>query len=221
MKHWIVVLGLLLVAGCASGGSQAGTQEKLWENVYDQKKAKEAEKQAAEAVSTTAAVTEEKIEEKASADRVKVKIETTQGDIVIELFAKEAPKTVENFTKLASDGFYDGIIFHRVIPKFMIQTGDPTGTGMGGPGYKFEDEFAPGLKHDKAGILSMANSGPNTNGSQFFITVAPTPWLDGKHSIFGEVVEGLDNAIAISEAARDGRDKPLTTIKMNKVTVVS
>lgn len=221
MKHWIVVLGLLLVAGCASGGSQAGTQEKLWENVYDQKKAKEAEKQAAEAVSTTAAVTEEKIEEKASADRVKVKIETTQGDIVIELFAKEAPKTVENFTKLASDGFYDGIIFHRVIPKFMIQTGDPTGTGMGGPGYKFEDEFAPGLKHDKAGILSMANSGPNTNGSQFFITVAPTPWLDGKHSIFGEVVEGLDNAIAISEAARDGRDKPLTTIKMNKVTVVN
>lgn len=221
MKHWIVVLGLLLVAGCASGGSQTGTQEKLWENVYDQKKAKEAEKQAAEAVSTTAAVTEEKIEEKASADRVKVKIETTQGDIVIELFAKEAPKTVENFTKLASDGFYDGIIFHRVIPKFMIQTGDPTGTGMGGPGYKFEDEFAPGLKHDKAGILSMANSGPNTNGSQFFITVAPTPWLDGKHSIFGEVVEGLDNAIAISEAARDGRDKPLTTIKMNKVTVVS
>ena len=105
-------------------------------------------------------------------DIVKVKIETTMGEIQAELNAKEAPKTVENFVKLAKQGFYDGIIFHRVIPDFMIQTGDPTGTGTGGPGYKFADEFSPSLKHVKAGILSMANSGPNTNGSQFFITDA-------------------------------------------------
>lgn len=151
---------------------------------------------------------------------VKVKIETTKGTIVAELYSKEVPKTVENFVTLAKKGFYDGIIFHRVIPNFMVQTGDPTGTGMGGPGYKFADEFAPGLKHDKPGILSMANSGPNTNGSQFFITQAATPWLDNRHSVFGHVVEGMDVVNAIAGAARDGRDKPVETISMKKVTVL-
>src|SRR6478752_5942048 len=116
---------------------------------------------------------------------------TTHGTIAIELFDEDAPKTVENFRKLAADGFYDGIIFHRVIPDFMIQGGCPQGTGTGGPGYKFEDEANNGVRHER-GVLSMANAGPNTNGSQFFITHVATPWLDGKHTVFGKVVDGLD-----------------------------
>ena len=146
-------------------------------------------------------------------------IETTKGTIVIELFGQEAPKTVANFTKLAGQGFYNGVIFHRVIPGFMIQTGDPEGTGRGGPGYTFADEFSPKLKHDKPGILSMANAGPNTNGSQFFITVAATPWLNGKHAIFGQVIQGQEVADAIVNASRDAQDRPTTTIKMTNVTV--
>ena len=148
-----------------------------------------------------------------------VTIETTKGTIVAELFGQEAPKTVANFTKLAGQGFYNGIIFHRVIPDFMIQTGDPEGTGRGGPGYTFADEFAPKLKHDRPGILSMANAGPNTNGSQFFITVAATPWLNGKHAIFGQVIKGQDVVDAIVNAPRDAQDKPTTTITMTSVTV--
>lgn len=153
-------------------------------------------------------------------ETVKVQIETTMGVIEAELFAKEAPKTVDNFVKLAEKGFYNGIIFHRVIPDFMIQTGDPTGTGMGGPGYQFEDEFSPKLRHDTAGILSMANAGPNTNGSQFFITVAATPWLDNRHAIFGRVTKGLEVAEQISMVNRDRRDKPVKEIKMTKVTII-
>jgi len=153
-------------------------------------------------------------------DIVKIRIETTMGPIEADLFAKEAPKTVENFATLAKKGFYDGIIFHRVIPGFMIQTGDPTGTGMGGPGYQFEDEFSPKLKHDKPGTLSMANSGPGTNGSQFFITVAPTSWLDNHHSIFGKVTKGQDIADKIANTPRDSGDRPLQTVKMTKVTVL-
>lgn len=151
---------------------------------------------------------------------VPVSIQTSMGVIKAELYPALAPKTVENFVTLARKGYYDGQIFHRVIPDFMIQTGDPTGTGMGGPGYTFEDEFAPQLNHGRAGILSMANSGPDTNGSQFFITVAPTPWLDGKHSVFGRVTEGLDNAVAISLAERDGQDKPLQAIVMERVQIL-
>ncbi|MEL7644741.1 MAG: peptidylprolyl isomerase [Anaerolineaceae bacterium] len=124
-------------------------------------------------------------------------LRTTKGDIVIDLFAKNVPHTVNNFVFLANQGFYDGTIFHRVIPDFMAQGGDPTGTGRGGPGYKFRDEFDPKLRHDKPGVLSMANAGPNTNGSQFFITHVPTPWLDGKHAVFGQVVGGLDVLFAI------------------------
>ena len=119
-------------------------------------------------------------------------IETNKGVIRLELHADRAPKTVGNFEKLAGEGFYNGLFFHRVIPDFMIQTGCPQGTGTGGPGYQFEDEFDDSLRHDRAGILSMANAGPNTNGSQFFITHGPTPHLDGKHSVFGVVLEGQD-----------------------------
>jgi peptidyl-prolyl cis-trans isomerase B (cyclophilin B) len=119
-------------------------------------------------------------------------ISTNRGPIRIELFEDKVPNTCANFEKLASEGFYDGLTFHRVINDFMIQAGCPHGTGTGGPGYKFADEFHPDLKHDGPGVLSMANAGPNTNGSQFFITHVPTPWLDGKHSVFGRVIEGQD-----------------------------
>jgi peptidyl-prolyl cis-trans isomerase B (cyclophilin B) len=127
-------------------------------------------------------------------------IQTNKGEIRIELHADKAPKTVANFEKLASQGFYDGLKFHRVIADFMIQTGCPKGDGTGGPGYKFADEFHPALKHTGPGILSMANSGPNTNGSQFFITHGATPWLDGKHTVFGQVIEGQD----VVDAVRQG-----------------
>ena len=123
---------------------------------------------------------------------------TEKGDIVIELFADKVPNTVNNFVFLAREGFYDDTTFHRVIPDFMAQGGDPTGTGRGGPGYRFADEFHPGLRHDKPGILSMANAGPNTNGSQFFITHGPTPHLDNRHAVFGQVTEGLDVLMSIS-----------------------
>ena len=126
-------------------------------------------------------------------------IETNRGNIVIELFQDKVPKTVGNFMKLANDGFYNGLKFHRVIPDFMVQTGCPQGTGTGGPGYKFSDEFHPQLRHNTPGILSMANSAPNTNGRQFFITHVPTPWLDNKHSIFGKVSQGQEVVNAIQQ----------------------
>ncbi len=124
-------------------------------------------------------------------------LSTDKGDIIIELFADKTPRTVNNFVFLAREGFYDGIIFHRVITNFMTQGGDPTGTGSGGPGYRFADEFHPSLKHDKPGLLSMANAGPGTNGSQFFITHVPTPWLDNKHSLFGQITSGMDVLLSI------------------------
>ena len=151
--------------------------------------------------------------------RPKATIETSKGRIVIELYQDEVPKTVENFVKLAKQGFYNGIVFHRVIPGFMVQTGDPTGTGRGGPGYTFADEFAPTLHHDGPGVVSMANAGPNTNGSQFFITLAATPWLDGKHAIFGHVVEGQAVVEHIVAVARDQNDRPLEDIVMKQVTI--
>ncbi len=124
---------------------------------------------------------------------------TEKGDIVVDLFADKAPRTVENFVNLARAGFYDGTTFHRVIGGFMAQGGDPTGTGTGGPGYQFGDEFHPSLRHDAAGVLSMANAGPGTNGSQFFITFGPTPHLDDRHSVFGKVTEGMDVLRSIRE----------------------
>ncbi len=136
-------------------------------------------------------------------------ITTNRGDIRIELHEDKTPKTVANFVKLANDGFYDGLKFHRVIDDFMIQGGCPQGTGTGGPGYKFEDEFHPDLKHDGPGVLSMANSGPNSNGSQFFITHVATPWLDGKHSVFGRV---LDDGQKVVDSIKQGD-------KIEKVTI--
>lgn len=134
--------------------------------------------------------------------------DTERGTIRIQLHDDKTPKTVENFVKLTTDGFYDGLTFHRVIPDFMVQGGCPQGTGTGGPGYKFEDEFHPELKHDQPGVLSMANSGPNSNGSQFFITHVETPWLDNKHSVFGHVIEGQDVVDSIQQGD-----------KINKITI--
>ena len=151
---------------------------------------------------------------------VNVVISTTKGDIELALYPSKAPVTVANFLNLASRGYYKGITFHRVIPNFMIQGGDPTGTGMGGPGYKIKDEFGEGLKHDDEGILSMANAGPNTGGSQFFITLAPTPWLNGHHAIFGKVVEGMDVVRLIGVVPTDFRDRPREAVTMEKVEVV-
>src|ERR1700757_821467 len=160
--------------------------------------------------------------------------ETSLGNIVCKLFEKEAPKTVANFiglaegTKESADpmtgkkekrNYYDGLVFHRVIPQFMIQGGCPRGDGRGGPGYSFEDEFHSSLRHSKPGTLSLANSGPNTNGSQFFITVAPTPHLDNRHTIFGEVVEGQDVANKISTLPRDRSDRPNTPVTINHVKI--
>lgn len=149
-------------------------------------------------------------------------IQTNMGTIEIELFADKTPKTVENFVGLANKGYYNGVIFHRVIDNFMIQGGDPTGTGRGGQslwGGKFEDEFVPELKHNGAGILSMANAGPNTNGSQFFITLKETPWLDGRHTVFGKVIKGMDVVQAIGKVPTNQQDRPLKDVVMEKVTI--
>jgi len=161
-------------------------------------------------------------------------LKTSMGEIVIRLFEDKAPGTVANFVGLATGAkawsdpktgqqvmrpLYDGTIIHRVIPGFMIQGGDPLGRGSGGPGYTFSDEFHPDLRHDKPGILSMANAGPNSNGSQFFITHRATPWLDGKHSVFGEVVKGQEVVEAIGNASRDARDRPLTDIVLTGVLI--
>jgi peptidyl-prolyl cis-trans isomerase A (cyclophilin A) len=159
---------------------------------------------------------------------------TTMGKIVCKLFTVDAPKTVENFIGLAEgtkeytdkDGkktkgrFFDGIIFHRVIQNFMIQGGDPTGTGRGGPGYRFADEFDSGRKFDKPGILAMANAGPNTNGSQFFITHVPTPFLNNKHTIFGETVEGQDVVVKIADVKKGSGDKPVVDVVIEKLEIV-
>jgi cyclophilin family peptidyl-prolyl cis-trans isomerase len=144
-------------------------------------------------------------------------LHTEKGDIILELFADKTPITVNNFVFLSREGFYDGVIFHRVIANFMVQGGDPTGTGRGGPGYTFKDEFNPTLKHEKPGILSMANAGPGTNGSQFFITHVPTPWLDGKHSVFGQVIGGMD--VLMSIPPRDPGRPEYPGVKINRVTI--
>jgi len=149
--------------------------------------------------------------------KYKAHMETDNGIMVIELFADKAPNTVNNFVFLSREGYYDNVIFHRVIANFMAQGGDPTGTGTGGPGYKFGDEFHPSLKHDKQGVLSMANAGPDTNGSQFFIIHLPTPHLDNRHSVFGQVVEGLD--VLMSIPPRDPNNRNAPAVKIINVSI--
>lgn len=159
---------------------------------------------------------------------------TSEGTFKARLYDDKAPKTVANFAGLAEGSkewtepgsgkkvkrpFYDGLLFHRVIPDFMLQGGCPNGDGRGGPGYKFEDEFGPGLRHDRPGLLSMANAGPNTNGSQFFVTLVPTPWLDNKHAIFGEVIEGMDIVNKIGKTPTGPGDRPLKAVVINSVKI--
>lgn len=161
-------------------------------------------------------------------DRLKVKFNTNMGSFTAELYAKECPETVWNFVNLAEgrqetvkEGpFYDGLVFHRVIEDFVIQGGCPQGSGRGGPGYRFNDEIVPTLRHDSAGILSMANAGPGTNGSQFFVTLAPTPHLDGRHTVFGKVIEGMDVVEKIGHVPTDGMDRPLEDVIMEKVEII-
>ncbi len=167
-------------------------------------------------------------------EKISAEFETNRGNFTCLLYPKSAPKTVANFVDLAKGEkewqdprtgekvkkpLYDGTIFHRVIPDFMIQGGDPLGTGTGGPGYEFEDEIDPVLVFANPGTLAMANAGPNTNGSQFFVTVAPTPWLNGKHTIFGRVIEGYEVVEAISKVKKDGRDKPIDAVILKKITI--
>ena len=147
------------------------------------------------------------------------KVQTNHGTFSIELYEERAPRTTKNFIDLADKGFYDGVVFHRVIAGFMIQGGDPTGSGRGGPGYTIPDEFHPELKHTGEGILSMANAGPNTGGSQFFITLDDTSWLDGKHAVFGKVVEGMDVVRAIGSTATGPGDRPLQEVVMESVKI--
>lgn len=145
--------------------------------------------------------------------------DTNMGSFKVELFEDKAPITTGNFIKLAQEGFYNGLVFHRVIDGFMIQGGDPNGDGTGGPGYTIKDEFHPDLRHGSEGILSMANAGPDTGGSQFFITLAETPWLDGKHSVFGKVTEGMDVVRNIGKVQTGPMDRPTTPVVMNSVTI--
>ncbi len=148
------------------------------------------------------------------------KFQTSMGDFTVELYSDLAPNTVLNFTTLAKKNFYDGVIFHRVIDGFMIQGGDPTGTGRGGPGYVIPDEFGKGLKHDAPGILSMANAGPDTGGSQFFITLVPTPWLDGHHAIFGHVIEGMNVVEEIGHTKTNKQDRPVKDVTIKTITII-
>jgi peptidyl-prolyl cis-trans isomerase A (cyclophilin A) len=145
---------------------------------------------------------------------------TSMGSFRLELFEDKAPKTTENFITLTTSGFYNGLIFHRIIDDFMIQGGCPQRTGTGGPGYTIADEFHPQLKHDSPGILSMANAGPNTGGSQFFITLVPTHWLDGRHAVFGKVVEGMDVVSAIGKVQTGPQDRPIEDVVIEEISIV-
>lgn len=150
-----------------------------------------------------------------------IELDTSMGTITVQLYDELVPQTAGNFKTLVEQGYYDGVIFHRIIKDFMIQGGDPTGTGSGGPGYTIPDEFHPSLKHDRKGLLSMANAGPNTGGSQFFITLVPTPWLDGKHAIFGEVVEGIEIVDRMGAVATGQGDRPVEDVVITKASVIS
>lgn len=202
MKNYVVMLGLssMFALSACGGGSSVGMDSAM-----------SGEAQVTGSPSSSEDVVTQEL-------MSGITIETTKGTIQIAMELEKAPRTSANFLYLASQGFYDGVIFHRVIPEFMAQGGDPTGTGMGGPGYKFADEFGEGLTNAR-GTLSMANAGPGTNGSQFFINVVDNAFLDGRHAVFGTVTEGMDIVDAIVAADRDSRDKPLEDIVMEKITL--
>lgn len=218
MKYVIALLLVLLVA-CAA---KPVVKEEVKEIETIEHESEQVEQDSVEIEQAMSEVeeVEKTVEESEASMNTFVELETTMGKMKIKLYDDKAPLTVKNFRDLVEKGFYDGTIFHRVIKDFMVQGGDPTGTGTGGPGYKIPDEFGPGLKHDKKGMLSMANAGPNTGGSQFFITLAPTPWLDGKHAIFGELIEGMDVLDKIGTAPTGPGDRPKTEVKIVKARIV-
>ena len=202
MKKTLILVISILLFSCSNGEVKKDNQEKTI--------TKEKDKKVTELMNVS------------ESEMLVATVKTNVGTFEIELFPREVPKTVENFVGLATNGKYDGIIFHRVIANFMLQGGDPTGTGRGGESYwggKFDDESNSIHKHAKPGILSMANAGPNTNGSQFFVTLVPTPWLDGKHTIFGEVISGMDIVEAIGKTKTGAMDKPVNDIVMETVTI--
>lgn len=201
----LVSMLLLVTVGCFGNGSE--TKENNQSGISNGMKYSDMTK-------------EENAQKKpAGPNRIAV-FETNQGTFKIELFEDKAPITTGNFINLVEKGYYNGLIFHRVIDSFMIQGGDPNGNGTGGPGYTIPDEFSADLTHSSAGILSMANAGPNTGGSQFFITLAKTPWLDGKHAVFGKVIEGLDVVQKIGKVKTGANDKPKEAVVMEKITIV-
>ena len=218
MKY--IALMFLLLLACAQQAEQTPDESMIDEVEQVQVEIEEIEEEVTEAEEVEAEA--EQMEEKTLDDNMNtiVELETNMGTMKIELYDDKAPKTAKNFKDLVEKGFYDGTIFHRVIKDFMIQGGDPTGTGTGGPGYNIKDEFGPGLKHDKKGILSMANAGPNSGGSQFFILLVPTPWLDGKHAIFGALTEGIDVLDKIGSTPTAAGDKPKTEVKIIKARVI-
>ncbi len=214
MKNVIFVLiVLLIVGGVLFTLVTSGKQTTKETNATEQ--AKETKKVTPKTYTQAPAVLPEN-------DRIgkKARFDTNQGSFTVSLFGDKAPKTVSNFITLAKDGFYNGLIFHRVIDGFMIQGGDPQGTGQGGPGYQFADEFDPSLTFEKPGVLAMANAGPNTNGSQFFVTVAPYTSGNNHYSIFGEVIDGGDIVVKISKVARDANDKPTSQVVINKIEIL-
>lgn len=220
MKNLLTLLVLLffsvLIISC-------GKEEPKKEQIQDT--TKKIEQKMEEKKDTTAKQDTVKKEDEAVKEESKggdiMKLETTMGVIKIKMFTDKAPMTTKHISGLVKKGFYDGIIFHRVIDGFMLQTGDPTGTGRGGSGTRIKDEFGPGLKHNKAGIVSMANAGPNTGDSQFFICLGPQPHLDGKHAVFGEVISGMDVVQKIGKTKTGSGDRPVEEIKIIKATMVS
>jgi cyclophilin family peptidyl-prolyl cis-trans isomerase len=209
----------ILISGCGKKDEvkdKPKTEEKKVDTVKQQTPPTETKK---DSTKTDDGSTDAKKDDKSTGNIVK--FETTMGTFKAKLYTDKAPITTKNFIDLVNKGFYNGIIFHRIIDGFMIQGGDPTGTGRGGSGTKIKDEFGPGLKHDKKGILSMANAGPNTGESQFFITLGPQPHLDGKHAVFGEIIEGMNIVDKIGKVKTGQMDKPVEDVKMTKVTMVS
>ncbi len=223
MKQIIAVVLLIVLIACAQPAvkkESTGEAEKIASETQEIEK--EVEQVSAEVEKSEEQIAEvEKLADVEVSMNTIVELETTMGNMKIKLYDDKAPKTAKNFRDLVEKGFYDGTIFHRVIKNFMIQGGDPTGTGTGGPGYKIPDEFGAGLKHSKKGILSMANAGPNSGGSQFFIILAPTSWLDGKHAIFGELIEGIDVLDKIGTTPTGQGDRPKTEVKIVKAKIVS
>ncbi|MBI5403952.1 MAG: peptidylprolyl isomerase [Ignavibacteriae bacterium] len=209
----------ILISGCGKEEvkDKPKTEEKKTDTVKQQTQQQTAQDTTKNATDNGDATTDAKKDDKPTGNIVK--FETTMGTFKAKLYTEKAPITTKNFIDLVNKGFYNGIIFHRIIDGFMIQGGDPTGTGRGGSGTKIKDEFGQGLKHDKKGILSMANAGPNTGESQFFITLGPQPHLDGKHAVFGEIIEGMNIVEKIGKVKTGGMDKPVEDVKMTKVTM--